>query len=100
MYETLKIKVSPNNSCGTIFSSPHSGSNYLKTFLEKSNLNLAELRSSEDAFVGELFEVATEHDASFIEAIFPRCFIDLNRSHSELDPKLIEGNFKFLGIKP
>ena len=95
MIETLKLKVSPNNCCGTIFSSPHSGCIYLKTLLDKSNLNLAELRSLEDAFVGELFGVAIEHDASFIEAIFPRCFVDLNRSHLELDPKLIEGNFKF-----
>ena len=30
-----------------------------------------------------------------MEAKFPRTFIDLNRSHLELDPRLISGDFRF-----
>ena len=95
MSETFKIKLKNHGRFHTIFSSPHSGCNYLKTFLENSILDVDELRSSEDAFVGELFEIAANYDSAFIEALLPRCFIDLNRSHLELDPKLIKGNFKF-----
>ena len=95
MSETFKLKLKNHGRFHTIFSSPHSGCNYLKTFLENTILDVDELRSSEDAFVGELFEIAANYDSAFIEALLPRCFIDLNRSHLELDPKLIKGNFKF-----
>ena len=95
MSETFKLKLKNRGRFKTIFSSPHSGRNYLKAFLENTALEIDELRSSEDAFIGEIFEGAVNYGSAFLEANFPRCFIDLNRSHLELDPKLIEGNFEF-----
>ena len=95
MSKSFNLKVSNTRTFRTIYSSPHSGSNYSEEFLAQSNLNLKELRSSEDAFIGELFKIATNYDSAFIEATFPRSFIDLNRSHLELDPKLFQGDFKY-----
>ena len=96
MSKSFNIKVSNTRTFRTIYSSPHSGSNYSEEFLAQSNLNLKELRSSEDAFIGELFKIAANFDSAFIEASFPRSFIDLNRSHLELDPKLFQGEFKYV----
>ena len=60
-----------------------------------TSLSVRELRSSEDAFVGDLFKGATNYGAVFLEAIYPRSFVDLNRSPFELDPKLVKGSFQF-----
>ena len=95
MYKTFNLRLKKHHKFGTIYSSPHSGSNYPKAFIKNSNLDLTELRCSEDAFVGQLFEVSAKYNSAFIEAVFSRCFIDLNRSHLELDPKLVTGEFKF-----
>jgi N-formylglutamate deformylase len=49
------------------------------------------IRSSEDAFVDELFACAPKYGAPLLCAGLPRAFVDLNRSPEELDPALIEG---------
>lgn len=74
-----------------VFASPHSGRAYPRAFLRRSALNEHAIRSSEDAFVDELFESAPRHGAPLLCAMVPRAFIDLNRSEEELDPALIEG---------
>ncbi len=79
-----------NLSC-VLFASPHSGRDYPWSFLRHTVLNEHAIRSSEDAFVDELFECAPEFGATFIRAGAPRAFVDLNRSAAELDPALIEG---------
>lgn len=78
------------SSC-VVFSSPHSGRNYTQPFLERSILNRDVIRSSEDAFVDQLFASAPDHGAPLIAAQMPRAFLDLNRSADELDPALIMG---------
>lgn len=77
-------------SC-VVFASPHSGRAYPESFLQASILNEMEIRSSEDAFVDELFDVAPLHGAPLLQAGAPRAFVDLNRSCEELDAALIEG---------
>lgn len=77
-------------SC-VVFASPHSGRDYSWSFLRKTVLNEHAIRSSEDAFVDQLFDCAPEHGAAFIKAGAPRAFVDLNRASDELDPALIEG---------
>ncbi|MCJ8138252.1 N-formylglutamate amidohydrolase [Falsirhodobacter halotolerans] len=72
-----------------VFSSPHSGRNYPAGFLGRSRLKGTAIRSSEDAFVDDLFAAAPRHGATLIAATAPRAFIDLNRSADELDPALI-----------
>lgn len=77
-------------SC-VVFASPHSGRDYPWSLLRMSVLNHHSIRSSEDAFVDELFDAAPEFGATFMKAGTPRAFVDLNRSAVELDPALIEG---------
>lgn len=79
-----------NLSC-VVFASPHSGRDYPWTFLRTSVLDQHTIRSSEDAFVDQLFDCAAQFGAAFIKAGAPRAFVDLNRSSDELDPALIEG---------
>lgn len=77
-------------SC-VVFASPHSGRDYTWSFLRKTVLNEHAIRSSEDAFVDQLFECAPQFGAAFIKAGAPRAYVDLNRARDELDPALIEG---------
>lgn len=77
-------------SCA-VFSSPHSGAEYPEGFLAASRLTLLQLRSSEDAFVDELFAAAPRHGAPLIAARMPRACVDLNRAPEDLDPALIAG---------
>ncbi len=74
-----------------VFASPHSGRAYSASFLRRSVLNEQAIRSSEDAYVDKLFDVAPQFGASLITAGAPRAYVDLNRSAEELDPALIEG---------
>ena len=77
-------------SC-VVFASPHSGRDYPWSFLRTTQLDEHAIRSSEDAFVDQLFESAAGFGAAFIRAGAPRAYVDLNRSCEELDPALIEG---------
>ncbi|NIZ15444.1 N-formylglutamate amidohydrolase [Phaeobacter sp. HF9A] len=74
-----------------VIGSPHSGAYYPETFVSQSVLDAKRLRSSEDAFVDRLFSAAPELGMPLLTAKMPRAFVDLNRSHEELDPALIEG---------
>ncbi len=78
-----------NRSC-VVFASPHSGRDYAWSFLRKTVLDEHVIRSSEDAFVDQLFDCAPQFGAPFIRAGAPRAYVDLNRSPDELDPALIE----------
>lgn len=74
-----------------IFASPHSGRDYAPAFLAQSALDAHSIRSSEDAYIEQLFGDAPMHGAPLLVATVPRAFIDLNRAPDELDPSVIEG---------
>lgn len=74
-----------------VFASPHSGRTYPNSFMRQSLLDKHAIRSSEDAFVDDLFRAATLHGAPLVAASMPRAFVDVNRSDDELDPALIQG---------
>ena len=78
------------SSC-LVFSSPHSGRAYPEAMLRQTVLNPNVIRSSEDAFVDQLFSPAAEFGAPLLAASVPRAYLDLNRSADELDPALIQG---------
>jgi len=73
-----------------IFASPHSGRDYSWAFLRRSILDDRAIRSSEDAFVDQLFGHAPVVGAPLLAATAPRAYVDLNRASDELDPALIE----------
>ena len=82
----------PNTiSCGAVFSSPHSGRDYPSSFLKDSVLDAVAIRSSEDAFVDQLFMSAIENGAPLLAASAPRAYVDLNRGADELDPAVVAG---------
>lgn len=74
-----------------IFSSPHSGREYSAAFLAASGLDPLTLRSSEDAFVDQIFAAAPDAGAPLLAARMPRAYLDLNRASDELDPAVVEG---------
>ena len=74
---------------GVVFSSPHSGRDYPRAFLAASVLDRQTIRSSEDAFVDQLFSAAPRLGAPLLCARAPRAYVDLNRSADEFDPALI-----------
>jgi N-formylglutamate amidohydrolase len=80
-----------NRTTSVVFASPHSGRAYPEAFLQRSILNEREVRSSEDAYVDQLFSTVPESGAPILTACGPRAFLDLNRGTDELDPALIEG---------
>ncbi|MEM8935787.1 MAG: N-formylglutamate amidohydrolase [Pseudomonadota bacterium] len=71
-----------------IFASPHSGRNYPPDFLRNARLDRHALRQSEDSYVDLLFERAPRFGAPLLRALFPRAFVDVNRSEDELDPRM------------
>src|SRR6056297_567071 len=74
-----------------VFASPHSGRDYSWSFLRHTRLDEHSVRSSEDAYVDQLFDNAPRAGAPLLTAGVPRAFVDLNRSPDELDPALIDG---------
>jgi len=82
----------PERPCScVVFASPHSGTSYHDSFVSSSILDRHTIRSSEDAFVDQLFDAAPDFGAPFLKADAPRAYVDLNRSPDELDPALIQG---------
>lgn len=74
---------------GVIVCSPHSGRDFPEWFLNETCLDIATLRSSEDAFMDHLIKPALTAGAVTLTARLPRSIVDLNRSASELDPKAV-----------
>lgn len=74
-----------------LFDSPHSGNVYPEGF--ETLVARDVLRQAEDAFVDELYDSAPRTGAAFLAALFPRVYIDLNRSLADMDPDLVEGGW-------
>lgn len=87
----FRLSMPRHRSTAVVFASPHSGRAYTRAFLERAALDAHAIRSSEDAFVDELFDCAPRHGAPLLAAEAPRAFVDVNRASDELDPALIEG---------
>ncbi len=92
MYQnTYSLREPANTTSCVVFSSPHSGSEYPAAFQATSLLDSRTIRSSEDAFVDELFADAPKFGAPLIAAQIARAYVDLNRAADELDPAMVRG---------
>ena len=89
--DPFSLTMPATRTTSVVFASPHSGRDYGRAFLQGSVLDRHTIRSSEDAFVDQLFAAAPEHGAPLLAANAPRAYVDLNRSAEELDPALIRG---------
>lgn len=87
----FELKLPDHRTSRVVFASPHSSRDYPASFLRSTLLNEHSVRSSEDAFVDQLFDCAPKFGAPLLLAGAPRAFLDLNRGPEELDPALIEG---------
>lgn len=88
---TFQLWRPKRRTTSVIFASPHSGRAYPRSFLERALLDERTVRSSEDAFVDQLFAPAVDNGAPLLASDAPRAYVDLNRAPEELDPALIEG---------
>jgi len=70
-----------------LYDSPHSGRRYPADF--ETSLEKVVLRRAEDAYVDELIAGATKHGAVVLDAICPRCIIDVNRVETDIDQTLL-----------
>lgn len=86
-----KLMMPEIHSTSVVFASPHSGRDYAAAFIQETVLDARSLRSSEDAYVDQLFQSATQYGARFLCSTTPRAYVDLNRGADELDPALING---------
>lgn len=75
-------------SAALVLDSPHSGVNYPEDF--RPACALAVLRRAEDTHVEKLYDFAPALGAAWIEALFPRSYLDANRNVTEFDPDLLE----------
>lgn len=79
---------------GVVFASPHSGNIYPKSFVDRSDLTLAQLRKNEDIFIDKLFGPCITTGAPLLKARFPRCYVDVNRAEDELSPEWLDAPVK------
>lgn len=70
-----------------LYSLPHSGRDYPDDFNSCQPLEI--LRKAEDAFVDVLLESAPANGVTVLKALFPRAYLDVNRSLDDLDPLLM-----------
>ena len=71
-----------------VLSSPHSGTLFPPEFLQNSILTEKELRTSEDSFVSEIVQKASDAGIPLISMNIPRTFVDVNRDKIETDNKM------------
>ena len=79
------------NNSPLIIMTPHSGRNYSSRFMKNISLDLKNLRNTEDYFIDQLFFPNNNKNFSYLNATFPRIFVDANRSPLEID-KTMWGN--------
>jgi len=72
-----------------VLDSPHSGTHYPDDFRHACELAL--LRRAEDTHVEKLYDFAPSLGVHWVEAFFPRSYVDANRDLSEIDASLLDG---------
>lgn len=70
-----------------VYDTPHSGRDYPADWVTKATR--AELRRGEDAYVDELLAAAPARGITLLEALRPRCYIDVNRLETDIDAELL-----------
>ncbi|TFH50600.1 MAG: N-formylglutamate amidohydrolase [Lysobacterales bacterium] len=76
-----------------VFDSPHSGNIYPDDFGHR--IDRIHLRQTEDAFIDELFADAPGNGATLLCALFPRSYVDPNRSPDDIDPSMLDGEWPY-----
>lgn len=74
-----------------VLDSPHSGTDYPDDF--GTACDRAALRCAEDTHVEKLYDFAPALGVAWVEAHFPRSYLDANRNTTEVDVSLLEGEW-------
>ena len=94
----LNVAGELSQSIPLIVDSPHSGTNYPLDF--KHQADFSKLRQAEDTYVDELYKHVADIGGTFLEAKFPRSYIDANRSETDFSiENLIDYDINFNKIK-
>lgn len=72
-----------------VLDSPHSGTIYPADFAHACDLSA--LRTAEDTHVEKLYDFAPALGVHWVEALFPRSYLDANRNVTEVDVSLLDG---------
>ena len=82
---TSLVRVAPGKT-PLVLDSPHSGTRYAADFAY--SCDLSRLRQAEDTHVEKLYDFVPDLDVAWIEAHFPRSYLDANRNITEIDTTL------------
>lgn len=77
-----------SGSTPLVLDSPHSGINYPDNFAFACDLDT--LRRAEDTHVEKLYDFAPALGVAWVEALFPRSYLDANRNTTEVDVSLFD----------
>lgn len=72
-----------------VLDSPHSGTQYPDDFAHACDPLV--LRRAEDTHVERLYEFAPDLGVAWVEALFPRSYLDANRDVTEVDVDMLDG---------
>ena len=84
---TSEIRFLPGNSA-LVLDSPHSGTQYPADFMFSCEAPV--LRRAEDTHVEKLYNFAPSLGVHWVEAHFPRSYLDANRNTTEIDETLLD----------
>ena len=82
------VRIEPGWS-HVVLDSPHSGTGYPHDF--GHSCDPQRLRQAEDTFVESLWGFGPTLGATLVHALFPRSYIDVNRSLEEIDETMLDG---------
>lgn len=75
-------------TAAVVLDSPHSGVSYPEDFGHCVDFSV--LRTAEDTHVEKLYDFAPALQVAWIEALFPRSYLDANRNVTEIDVTLLD----------
>jgi N-formylglutamate deformylase len=81
--QTMQLITFHEGNTPLVLDSPHSGTHYPQDF--GYVCELAMLRKAEDTHVEKLYNFASELGCAWVEAHFPRSYLDTNRNTTEVD---------------
>ncbi len=88
MENTHKITHPDGELLPLVFDSPHSGRDYPADFKPACPDSL--LKNAEDNHVDDLLDGVPRHGGTLLTALFPRTYIDANRSVADIDTALLD----------
>ena len=72
-----------------VLASPHSGRHYPRNFIRRTQLSMSKLRTVEDAYIDQIFDLESAQNFAALCALFPRTLVDVNRCADELPPYIL-----------